>query len=47
METAVEYGYTDTEIKLEMCLKTGLHFQAEQEKLRWCKKDQNFDPTCM
>lgn len=47
METAVQYGCTSTEIKLEMCLKTRLHFQAEQEKCKRWKKDQNFDPTCI
>lgn len=36
METAVQYGCTDTEIKLEVCLKSGLHIQEEQEKLKWC-----------
>lgn len=47
METAVESGCTDTEIKLEIRLKTGLHIQAEQEKRKWCKKDESFDPTCI
>lgn len=47
METAVQSGCTDTEIKLEICLKTGLDIQAEQEKWKWCEEDESFDPNCI